>query len=135
MTDEKTAAANTTAVVTTTSTAPPPENLQITNEQVQLVLDSVAGLLHGRKPTQALMFRVIANAMAVTAKMKVQNHLKKQIVICAIERYIKKNSDLNEDEVNVLMAFVDVTINDAIDTISDVAKKRIDTTGSCCVIV
>lgn len=113
-----------------------PQDLQIRGEQVQKVIDGISDLLHGRKITEALIIRVIANCMVITARMKVQNHLKKKIVILALEKYIRERSDLSQDEIDALMAIVDVVVADTIDTIADVKKGNIDlSTKTCCVIM
>ena len=103
---------------------------------MQKVIDGISDLLHGRKITEALIIRVIANCMVITARMKVQNHLKKKIVILALEKYIRERSDLSQDEIDALMAIVDVVVADTIDTIADVKKGNIDlSTKTCCVIM
>ena len=113
-----------------------PQDLQISGEQVQQVIDGISDLLHGRKITETLIIRVIANCMVITAKMKVQNHLKKKIVILALEKYIRECLDLNQNEIDALMSIVDVVIADTIDTIADVKKGNIDlSTKACCVIM
>lgn len=112
-----------------------PNDLQIGSAQVQQVVDGITDLLHGRKISEALIIRVIANCMVITARMKVQNHLKKKIVIAALEKYIKERSDLSQDETDALMAIVDIVVADTIDTISDVKKGNIDlSTKTCCVL-
>lgn len=113
-----------------------PKNLQITADQVQVVVDGISNLLRGRKLSEALLIRVVANCMVMTARMKVQNHLKKEIVVVALERYIREKSDLSQDEIDVMMALVDVMVSDAIDTIADVRKGQINlSTKACCNIM
>ncbi len=112
-----------------------PADLQISAAQVQQVVDGISDLLHGRKITEALIIRVIANCMVITARMKMQNHLKKKVVVTALETYIKKRSDLNQNEIDTMMTLVDVIISDAIDTLADVKKGTIDlSTKTCCII-
>ncbi len=113
-----------------------PQDLQINAEQVQKVIDGISDLLHGRKITEALIIRVIANCMVITSRMEVQNRLKKKIVILALEKYIREHSDLSQDEIDALMAVVDVVVADTIDTIVDVKKGNINlSTKTCCVIM
>ena len=103
---------------------------QETQEQakrVQQVIDSIKSLLAGRKITQSLVIRVVANCMLITAKMKVQNTIKKQIVIDALEKYIKEQSDLTQEEIDSLMTIVDLIVSEAIDTIADIKKSKL-----CC---
>ena len=114
----------------------PAEDLQISSDQIQQVIDSITELLDGRKITTALIVRVIANCMIVTAKMKVQNHLKKKIVIYALEQYIRKRANLSQSDIDSIMAVVDVVISDTIDTISDVKKGHINLdTKACCLVM
>jgi hypothetical protein len=116
--------------------AQPPANLQITADQVQVVIDGIQSLLSGRKLSEALIIRVVANCMVITARMKVQNHLKKEIIITALERYIRERSDLSQDEIDLLMTLVDVVVADAIDTIADVRKGNINLNPTkCCVVL
>ena len=113
-----------------------PQDLQITAAQVQQVMDGIADLLHGRKITEALIIRVIANCMVITARMKMSNHLKKKVIVVALEKYIRDRSDLTQDEIDTLMAIVDVIVSDTIDTIADVKKGTIDlSTKTCCIIM
>ena len=116
-----------------TAAANPSTSLQT---QVQQVVDGISSLLAGRKITEALLIRVVANCMSITARMKMQNHIKKEVVVRAIETYIKEKSDLSQDETDALMALVDVIVADAIDTIADVKKGNIDlSTKACCIIL
>ena len=113
-----------------------PQDLQMSAQQVQVVVDGIADLLSGRKLTEALIIRVVANCMIITSRMKVQNHTKKKIVVTALEKYIRERSDLSQDEVDTLMALVDVMVADAIDTIADVRNGKIDfSTKTCCSIL
>lgn len=113
-----------------------PASLQITNDQVQQVIDGIKHLLNGRKITQALLIRIVANCMVITSRMKLQNHLKKEVVTTALERYIRQSSDLSQEEIDAMMTVVDVLVSDAIDTISDIRKGTIDIqTKTCCVIM
>ena len=100
-------------------------------KRVQQVIESIKDVLAGKKLTQALIIRVVANCMVITSKMKVQNSVKKQVVIDALEKYIKENSDLEQDEIDLLMTCVDVTVSEAIDTIADI-RKGVYSFKSCC---
>ena len=93
-------------------------------KRVQQVIDSIKDLLAGRKITESLVIRVIANCMLITSKMKVQNPVKKQVVINALEKYIKEQSDLTQDEIDSLMIVVDLIVSEAIDTIADIKKSK-----------
>ena len=93
-------------------------------KRVQQVIDSIKGILAGRKITESLVIRVVANCMLITSKMKVQNSVKKQVVIDALEKYIKEQSDLTQEEIDSLMIIVDLIVSEAIDTIADIKKSK-----------
>jgi hypothetical protein len=112
-----------------------PNDLRLELDQVQQVVDGISDLLNGRKLTEALLIRVIANCMVITAKMQIQNHIKKRVVIAAIEQYIKNKSGLPQEEIDILMTLVDVIVEDAIDTLADVRTGHINlSTKNCCTI-
>lgn len=97
------------------------------NKRIQQVIDSIKDLLAGRKLTEPLIIRVVANCMLITAKMKVANPIKKQVVINALEKYIKEQSDLSQDEIDTLMTLVDLIVSEAIDTLAEIKKSKL-----CC---
>ena len=106
-------------------------SLDVSEDQINIVVNNIINLLNGRKLTQSMLIRVIANCMLITSRMKIQNSTKKKIVINAIERYIKQKSDLNQDEINLLMSSVDILVSDAIDVIADVSKGLIKIKQKC----
>jgi len=112
-----------------------PKDLDVTEDQVNVMVDTIKNILQGRKVTQGTIIRVVANCMSMASGMRVSNGTKKKIVINGIERYIREQSDLNQDEIDTLMAFIDVSVSESIDTISAVAKGEIDLAKGCCVII
>ena len=112
---------------TQTSTTP-------TIDQVTKIIATINDVLNGKKITQGLIIRVIANCMTVSAKMKIPGSIKKKVVTDALEQYIRTNSDLSQDEIDLMMAFVDTVVSEAIDVIADVANGNISFKKwfSCC---
>ncbi len=98
-------------------------------QRVQQVINGIRDMLNGRKITEALVIRIVANCMLITAKMKIQNPVKKRVVIEALEKYIKEQSDLTQDEIDSLMTIVDIVVSEAIDTIADIKKSKL---FACC---
>lgn len=111
-------------------TLPPQQYLRVTPEQIDQIIQTIKDVLAGRKMTAGIMLRVVANCMNVTRKMKISNTVKKQVVTVGLERYIREQSDLNDDEVQALMALVDTVVDDAIDTLADVHNAG----KACCTI-
>ncbi len=96
-----------------------------TIDQVTKIITTINDVLHGKKITQGLVIRVIANCMTVTAKMKIPGQVKKKAVVNALEQYIRTNSDLNQDEIDLMMAFVDTIVSETIDVIADINNGTI----------
>jgi len=114
----------------------PPDNLQLTIDQVNNVVNGIREIVAGRELNEGIIFRVIANCMSIAARMRISNHLKKQLVIAAIERFIKSETNLSESKREAIMAVVDKVIDDAIDTIADVYKGAIDLSKKgCCTVM
>ena len=82
---------------TQTSTTP-------TIDQVTKIIATINDVLNGKKITQGLVIRVIANCMTVSAKMKIPGSIKKKVVTDALEQYIRTNSDLSQDEIELLLS-------------------------------
>ena len=102
-----------------------------TAAQIQQVVDSIRELLDGRKISETVIVRVVANCMRVTSKMKIKNLAKKQVVLKALEKYINEFSGLGESEIDAVMTVVDLVVSDAIDTLSEL-KKTNCSPWSCC---
>jgi hypothetical protein len=96
-----------------------------TVEQVEQIVNTIKDVIGGKKITQGLIIRVVANCMTVSARMKIPGGVKKQVVTNALEQYIRNNSDLTQDEIDLMMAFVDTIVSEAIDVIADVANGNI----------
>ena len=109
-------------------------NMQPTIDQVTKIVSTIHEVLNGKKITQGLIIRVVANCMTVSAQMKIPGEVKKRAVINALEQYIKNNSDLSENNIDLLMAFVDTVVSEAIDVIADVATGKLSFKSwfSCC---
>ena len=107
-----------------------PDNM----ENIKTIVNTIKDVLEGKKITQGLVIRVVANCMTVSAKMKIPGPVKKKVVTDAIEQYIRNNSDLSQDEVDLMMAFVDTVVSETIDVIADVANGKISFRRwfSCC---
>ncbi len=109
-----------------------PSDLQVELDDVNQIVESIVYLLDGRKLTSGMVIRVVANCMTVAAKMKLSNNVKKKIVIGGIEKFIREKSGLSDDEVNTIMSIVDIVVDDAVDTLADVANGNISFKKSCC---
>ena len=96
-----------------------------TAEQIAQIVNTIKDVVDGKKITQGLVIRVVANCMTVSARMKIPGGVKKQVVTNALEQYIRNNSDLTQDEIDLMMAFVDTIVSEAIDVIADVANGNI----------
>ena len=105
-----------------------------TIDQVAKIIDTINDVLKGKKITQGLVIRVVANCMTVSAKMKIPGPVKKKVVTDALEQYIRTNSDLTQDEIDLMMTFVDTIVSEAIDVIADIANGNISFKKwfSCC---
>ena len=110
---------------TTANTNEPATDAKPTVEQVQQIVSTIKDVLDGKKITQGLVIRVVANCMTVSARMKIPGGVKKKAVCDALEQYIRNNSDLDQEEIDLMMAFVDTVVSEAIDVIADVASGNI----------
>jgi hypothetical protein len=110
-------------------------DLRVTQKQIEEVTKCIEEVLAGRKLSQSSIVRVVANCMLLTSKMKISNSVKKKVLITGVEKYIKEKSDLNEEEVDMLMALVDTVVSDAIDTIADIKSGNLKISTNCCVLL
>lgn len=115
---------------------PNPQDLRVTRAHIQQVMNCIKDLLDGRKITPGMMVRIVANCMMLTRKMKTTSSVSKKIVREGIEAFIRSSdSGLSDDEINILMSMVDVTVEDAFDTLTEVHKGIIKVAPkSCCTI-
>lgn len=119
-------------VLNTINNAEKPNDLNVDLTNVNKIVDCIVDLLDGRKLTNSMIIRVVANCMKIAAQMKVSNNIKKKIVVAGIEKFIKDKAGLNEVEINTVMALVDVLISDAIDTLFDVYNGKLSFKKACC---
>lgn len=108
------------------------ENI-LREKHIGQVIDCIRNVVDGKKLTPAMLIRVVANCMMITAKMKLPGGVKKKVIVNGLERYIRTCPDLDEEEVQVLMTAVDVFVDDAINVVAAVRSGDIKV-KSCCVI-
>lgn len=112
-----------------------PTDLRISRDQLDQMTACIKDVLDGRKITASMLIRITANCMMLTKKMKTNSLVSKKLVIKGIEEYIKSSdAGLNEEETDALMTLVDITVDDAFDTLRDVDKGTVQP-GRCCIIV
>jgi hypothetical protein len=101
------------------------DDLRVTDEQINEVVENIESTLHGKKLSKSNMLRVVLACMSVTAKMTtLPNSLKKKVLITALERYLEK-ADLPEELRESLLLLVQEVVGEAIDLFSDVDKGRV----------
>lgn len=111
-----------------------PTDLRISRDQLDQMTTCIKDVLDGRKITASMLIRITANCMMLTKKMKTNSLVSKKLVIKGIEEYIKSSdAGLNEEETDALMTLVDITVDDAFDTLRDVDKGTVQP-GKCCII-
>jgi hypothetical protein len=116
--------------------APHPNDLRITRAQVDQVVNCIKNIVDGRKPNAGMIIRIVANCMALTNKLKTNTATSKKLVINAIQEFIQSSdAGLSPEETEALMGLVDITVDDAFDTLKEVAKKDIPVVKSCCVVM
>jgi hypothetical protein len=115
----------------------PPNDLRLTTDQVEAVVSCIKDVLDGRKPSAGALLRIVANCLECTSKMKLKPDLSKKLISHSLEAFLREpENDLDEDEVQTLMAAADVTISEGVDVLVDVHKGNINLSNkSCCVIV
>jgi hypothetical protein len=112
-------------------------NIRVSAEQIDEIVRSIEDVLGTHKLTPEILFRIVANCMAVAKNMKVQNHNKKEIVIQGLSKFISRKSGLGQAEVELLLGMVNQLVDDAVDTIADVGNGTIDVKSKkgCCAIM
>lgn len=106
---------------------PEEKKKEFLERQTAILVEAIKDFVGGKRLTSTEIVRVIAHAMSVAAKMKIDNANKKIVVIAGIKAYIN-GTDWPEDDKIVLTEFVDLTISSTIDTFADVHKHKIDLT-------
>lgn len=113
-----------------------PDSLDVTLEQVEEVVQGIVGALAGRKFSVELIIPIVSKCMEISARMKVSNHTKKEIVMTAMKKFIVEKSGLKADEQAAVSAVANVIISKSIDTLADVANGKIKVSqASCCMIL
>lgn len=114
-----------------------PADLRLNSNQVDEILVCIKNVLDGRKPSAGAMLRIVANCLQSSRRMKLKPDLAKKLISHSMETFLRDpENELDEDSVQSLMACADVAINEGVDVLDDVAKKKINVNpNSCCVIV
>lgn len=123
------APSNTSHVKLTTNAKTPVMPLGITPEQVDQVIQSIVDLVGERKPTPAMVIRIVAQCLRCTKKMKLTPSLEKKLIIHTIQSYICRVDGLTQDDIDLLMVAVDTTVDEAVDTLTQFKAGK-----KCCVI-
>lgn len=113
------------------------DDLTITNEHIDTIIQAVEDVLNGRPLTKTNIFRVVANVMSVSAKMKdLPNRLKKKVVMTGFERFLLKQN-LTDDVREGMLLLLQESVDPVIDVIADVDNKVIQITknSKCCIIL
>ena len=104
--------------------------LGVTVAQVNKLINSITELIGDRKPTPAMVIRIVAQCLQCAKSLKLSPSLEKKLIIYTIENYISQVGGLTQDEVDLLMVAVDTTVDEAVDTLNQLKKDN-----KCCVIV
>jgi hypothetical protein len=126
--------------VTTTTTITPVNNaipanttyninqeLGITIDQINKVVDGMANILNGKKLTVANILIVASNLILITAKMALPGNLKKKVLVTGMEKYINDSSDYTPIEKEALCSAIE-TVDGSIDMLVHFGKAS----GSKC---
>jgi hypothetical protein len=103
----------------------PPNDLQVTTDQVNQVVDSIKEIVAGRSINAGMIFRIVANCIQVVGTLKVNNTVAKKIVTNALQKYIEEQSNLNDDDVAPLMMVVNAVVGDAFDVLTEIQKGEL----------
>lgn len=113
-----------------------PDSLDVSLEQVEEVVQGIIQALAGRKFSVELIIPIVSKCMEISARMKVSNHTKKEIVMTAMKKFIIEKSGLNAEEQAAVAAVANVIISKTIDTLADVGNGKIKVSqNSCCIIL
>ena len=104
--------------------------LGVTPAQVDQVIQSIVDLVGNRKPTPAMVIRIVAQCLRCTKNMKLTPNLEKKLIIHTIQSYICRIDGLSQDDIDLLMTAVDTTVDEAVDTLTQFKANK----SSCCVI-
>jgi len=123
------APSNTSRVKLATNAKSPVMPLGLKQEQVDQVIQSIIDLVGERKPTPAMVIRIVAQCLRCTKNLKLTPSLEKKLIIHTIQSYICRVDGLTQDDVDLLMIAVDTTVDEAVDTLTQFKAGQ-----KCCVI-
>ena len=103
--------------------------LGLKQEQVDQVIQSIIDLVGERKPTPAMVIRIVAQCLRCTKNLKLTPSLEKKLIIHTIQSYICRVDGLTQDDVDLLMIAVDTTVDEAVDTLNQFKSGK-----KCCVV-
>ena len=103
--------------------------LGLTQVQVDQVIQSIIDLVGERKPTPAMVIRIVAQCLRCTKHLKLTPSLEKKLIIHTIQSYICRVDGLSQDDQDLLMVAVDTTVDEAVDTLTQFKANK-----KCCVI-
>lgn len=124
---------------------------ELLERQTAIIVQSIKEFVGGKRLSAPEIVKVIAYAMTIAAKMKIDNQNKKIVVVAGIKSYINGTSWPEDDKI-VLIEFVDLTISSTIDSVADYHKGKVkpiqgesgemasksmsvDSQKSCCVVM
>ena len=82
-----------------------------------------------RKPTPAMIIRIVAQCLTSAKRLKLTPSLEKKLIIYTIQTYISKVGNLTPDDVDLLMIMVDTTVDEAVDTLNQFKSQN-----KCCIV-
>ena len=103
--------------------------LGLTQVQVDQVIQSIIDLVGERKPTPAMVIRIVAQCLRCTKHLKLTPSLEKKLIIHTIQSYICRVDGLSQDDQDLLMIAVDTTVDEAVDTLTQFKANK-----KCCVV-
>lgn len=103
--------------------------LGLKQEQVDQVIQSIIDLVGERKPTPAMVIRIVAQCLRCTKNLKLTPSLEKKLIIHTIQSYICRVDGLTQDDQDLLMIAVDTTVDEAVDTLNQFKSGK-----KCCVV-
>lgn len=107
----------------------------VATAQVDAVINSIEGALNGQPLTKLNIVRVVATCMQVTEEMSaLTGPQKKQVLMTALEKYLKEKPDLTEEDRESLLTIALPVVSGAVDTISEIRNAFSSKGGffSCC---
>lgn len=115
-----------------------PLNLQITEDQVNSVVQAITDTLGGRQLSPNNMLRVVTSVYSLVINMKNLNQrLQKTVIITGLETFIDKKSGLAQAEQQMLNLLLETVVNEAIDIYQDIENGDLSLkkVKSCCTLI